>query len=236
MEFSQKLTPAVLLRRYKRFLADVQLQDGRELTVHCPNSGSMLGCQDSGMPVMLSLSDNVKRKYLHTLEMVRVGTTWVGIHTGRTNNIVREAIEQCRISELKEVDHIQPEVKINEKSRLDFLLTANDKKIYLEVKNCTLASGGVAMFPDAVTVRGTKHLRELAALHQKGHGAIVLFCIQREDAEVFSPAAAIDPVYAAVLEEVWRCGVRVLAYQARVSPLRIEIFRSLPVSFHAPLR
>lgn len=229
MKFKQKLQEALLLRRYKRFLADVLLPDGRELTVHCPNSGSMLGCQEPGSPVMLSRSENPQRKYPHTLEMVKVKRTWVGINTALTNSLVREGIEQGRITDFGQISHIQPEVKINDRSRLDFLLQRGNEKIFLEVKNCTLVAGDAAMFPDAATARGTKHLRELAALSESGFSAAVLFCVQRQDAEVFSAAAAIDPLYAKTLREVQRQGVMVLAYQAMVAPTAIEIFRSIPV-------
>lgn len=229
MEFKQKLQEAVLLRRYQRFLADVRLPDGRELTVHCPNSGSMLGCQDPGIPVMLSTSDNLQRKYPHTLEMVKMGQTWVGINTSLTNSLVREGIELGRITDFGKISHIQPEVKINDRSRLDFLLHRGEERIFLEVKNCTLVAGDAALFPDAVTARGTKHLRELAELRKAGFHAAVLFCVQRRDAEVFSPAAAIDPLYAETLREVQRQGGMVLAYQAMVAPAAIEIFRSIPV-------
>ena len=220
---------ARLIRRYKRFLADVELPEGRVLTVHCPNSGSMLGCLLPGSPVRISQSDNVRRKYAYTLEMIMVNDVWVGINTSLTNHLVHEALDLGIISEIGVVDTIRPEVKVSDKSRLDFLLTKNGKKIYVEVKNCTLAENGTAMFPDAVTVRGTKHLRELLALRESGSEACVLFCVQRMDAKRFSPASHIDPLYAETLAAVKEQGVQVLAYQADVSPEQIKVVGSLPV-------
>jgi sugar fermentation stimulation protein A len=283
MKFGQTLQPGRLIVRYKRFLADVAMDDGRLLTVHCPNSGSMSGCREPGSPVLVSLASNPKRKYAHTLEMVRVGTTWVGINTARTNGLVAEAIRAGVVVELAGIETIRPEVKVSDESRLDFLLSRGEEKIYLEVKNCSLAldraavtdhrislgreynpeiSGlrvpqmrerglaaihqvcgqaddkadvvpcdrlRAAMFPDAVTVRGAKHLGELLALRRTGCRAVVFFCVQREDVDYFSPADHIDPGYAKALREVAVQGVEVLAYGASLSPEAITIVRRLPV-------
>jgi sugar fermentation stimulation protein A len=229
MRFGQSLQKGILLKRYKRFLADVELVDKTRLTVHCPNTGSMRGCIDPGLDVLISRSDNPKRKYPHTLEMIRVGTTWVGINTSRTNHLVREAIENGLVAEFAQLDSIRAEVKVSDKSRLDFLLTSGREKIYLEVKNCTLAVERAAMFPDAVTARGTKHLYELLDLRRAGHRAAVFFCVQREDVDFFSPAAHIDPQYAAALTEVARQGVEVLAYRAELSPEEIKVIHRLEV-------
>jgi sugar fermentation stimulation protein A len=228
MRFDQQLLPATLIRRYKRFLADVELADGGRLTVHCPNSGSMLGCSTPGSPVLLSRAVNPRRKYGHTLEMVQVGAIWVGVDTALTNRLVREAVELGMIEELGGVDKIIPEVRTSTHTRLDFLLRRGEQRIYLEVKNCSLAEAGVAMFPDAVTKRGTRHLHELAALRDRGHGAAVLFCVQRADTDHFAPATHIDPEYSAALRAVHRQGVLVLAYQAAVRPGGIDIVRALP--------
>lgn len=230
MEFTQQLQAATLVKRYKRFLADVELANGSVITVHCPNSGSMLGCSEPGSPVLISRSDNPRRKYAHTLEMVQAGSVWIGVNTSLTNRLVEEALAKGRVTEIGSIESIAREVKTSEHTRLDFLLTTGGRKTYLEVKNCSLAENGVALFPDAVTVRGAKHLRELMALRKEGHGAVVFFCVQRRDAESFSPAAVIDPEYAATLKEAHGQGVLVLAYQAEVSPAGIEIRRSLPVN------
>ena len=229
MEFDQNLLPGILVRRYKRFLADVQLDKDKTITVHCPNSGSMLGCSKPGSPVMLSRSENPKRKYPHTLEMVQADRVWVGVNTALTNRLVREALEKGVINEFGKLDAITQEIKTSDNTRLDFLLEHKDKKIFMEVKNCSLAEDRVAMFPDAVTTRGTKHLRELAMLKAQGHKAAVFFCVQRRDVDSFMPATHIDLLYAETLAKVAADGVLVLAYQADVSPREIKIARQLPV-------
>lgn len=228
MIFPEPLQPAILLRRYKRFLADVRLPDGREITVHCPNSGSMLGCGDPGLEVMISRAANFNRKYPQTLEMVKVGQTWVGVNTLLTNRLVREALENNLFPELGEITTIRPEVKVGS-SRLDFRLEADGRTTWLEVKNCSLVVGSTALFPDAVTERGTRHLRELLTLHRSGQRAAIIFCVQRADAERFTPAAAIDPLYAATLAEVIDHGVLALAGRTTVSPGAIIIDRRLSV-------
>ncbi len=229
MKFKQTLIAGQLIKRYKRFLADVELADGTQLTVHCPNSGSMKGCSEPGSAVYLSCSDNPKRKYPHTLELVRVGTTWVGINTALTNHLVKEALEDGAIKEFSSIESLKAEVKVSEKSRLDFCLRNNGETVYLEVKNCSMAQDRAAMFPDAVTVRGTKHLHELARLHEQGYGAAVLFCVQREDVDFFVPARHIDPTYAETLCEVAAKGVQVLAYRAMIDPKEIKVVAPLPV-------
>lgn len=229
MLFPESLQPATLLRRYKRFLADVQLPDSSQTTVHCPNSGSMLGCDAPGLPVMLSRAANPKRKYPCTLEMVKVGTTWVGVNTSLTNRLVREALENGLFPELGAIHTIRPEVKTGA-SRLDFRLETEYGTTWVEVKNCSLAVGATALFPDAVTERGSRHLRELLALRQSGQRAATIFCVQREDAECFSPAAAIDPRYAATLAEVVGQGVLALAGRTTISPTAITLDRRLPVA------
>jgi len=229
MRFEQQLHPGILIRRYKRFLADVKLPDGSLLTVHCPNSGSMLGCSEPGSPVMLSRSDNPSRKYPHTLEMVRSGNAWIGVNTSLTNKLVREALENGVVEEFGRLDAISQEVKTSDNTRLDFLLERKGRRIFMEAKNCSLAEKRAAMFPDAVTVRGTKHLRELGALKRQGHGAAIFFCVQRHDADLFIPARLIDTVYAETLVKVAKEGVLVIAYQAEVSPEEIKIARRLPV-------
>ena len=218
-----------LVKRYKRFLADIELEDDTILTVHCPNSGSMRGCSEPGSPVIISHSDNPKRKYAWTLEMVRTEGVWVGVNTARTNTIVREALENGIIDEWGHILSIRPEVRVSEKSRLDFQIDTGDGTVFLEVKNCSLAEDGTALFPDAVTSRGTRHLQELAALAGQGHRSAVLFCVQRCDVDRFAPAADIDPVYSRTLVRVRQLGVEVLAYRARVEPGEIVLTRGLPV-------
>jgi sugar fermentation stimulation protein A len=226
----QELQAATLIKRYKRFLVDVTLPDGALLTVHCPNTGSMRGCLAPGNRVMLSCSANPDRKYPHTLEMIEVDGYWVGINTMRTNHLVREALEAGVVAEVGQVDMIQAEVKVSSHSRLDFLVVKGEEKIYLEVKNCTLVEGGgAALFPDAVTSRGTKHLLELAELVAQGARAMIFYCVQRQDGHFFAPADHIDPLYGKTLREVAARGVEVVAYQAQVGPGEITIRQRLPV-------
>lgn len=229
MYFTSKLEQAVLIRRYKRFLADVRLPDGSTLTIHCPNSGSMRSCSEPGSLVCFSQANNPKRKYPHTLEMIHVGANWIGINTSRTNAIVAEAILKGEIAEINEFDELKREVKTSEGSRLDIMLTAGDHKTYIEVKNCSLVDDGYALFPDAVTTRGTKHLNELIRLVKDGHTGIIFYLIQRLDADRFKPAVDIDPLYAATLRTAANQGVLILAYQAAVTPESINVIKRVPV-------
>jgi len=218
-----------LIRRYKRFLADVCLNSGETLTVHCPNSGSMRGCSEPGSPVVISRSDNPKRKYPWTLEMVRAGDTWVGVNTSLTNRIVREGLEEGIIDIFGTIHSIRPEPVVAPGSRLDFFLESEAGEVYLEVKNCSLAQEGVALFPDAVTSRGTRHLRELDRLREQGFTTALLFCVQRSDADCFAPAVTIDPLYARTLNNVRQRGVLVLAWQAEVRPESVRLRQRLPL-------
>ena len=224
-EFRQ---PAVLIRRYQRFLADVRLAGGQILTVHCPNSGSMLGCSTPGSPVIISRSDNRGRKYPWTLEMVQEQGVWIGVHTGRTNGLVREALENGVIDDFGGVVAITPEVVVSARSRLDFLIETDRGQVYVEVKNCSLAEHRTALFPDAVTTRGAKHIAELVHLREAGFGAAVVFCVQRGDADRCRPAARIDPAYARAVASAAACGVRFLAYRAEVGTEAITTTRHIP--------
>ena len=179
---------------------------------------------------MISRSDNPKRKYPHTLEMVKVDASWVGVNTALTSHLAADAFARGVVTEIGTVDHIQREVKTSPRTRLDFLLRQSERKIYVEVKNCTLVENDVAMFPDAVTVRGTKHLRELLSLRQAGFEAAVFFCVQRRDAHSFTAARHIDQEYGDTLSLVHSRGVLVLAYEAEVTPSTIEIVGSLEVA------
>ncbi len=161
--------------------------------------------------------------------MVMENDTWIGVNTSLTNRLVREALEEGVINDFGAIEKIQPEVKVSAHSRLDFMIQGERGTTYLEVKNCSLAENGIAMFPDAVTKRGTKHLVELADLRAKGFGAGLIFCIQRGDAESFKPAAHIDPLYAETLEDVCRQGVQAVAYQAAVLPEQITITKKIPI-------
>lgn len=230
MVFKDKLTAATLVKRYKRFLADVVLEDGSTMTVYCPNTGSMKSCSAPGSRVCVSRSDNQERKYPYTLEMIRAGNTWIGVNTGLTNLIVAEAIERGEIPEFSRIDSLQREVTVVKGTRLDLLLKQGSTKIYIEIKNCSLVEGGVAMFPDAVTKRGTKHLEELAECVKKGDRGVIFYLVQRTDCDLFKPAAHIDSLYAETLKKVHLQGVEILVYQAEISPEAIHIVRKLPIS------
>ena len=229
MKFEEELLPGRLVKRYKRFLADVELDDGRIITAHCANSGSMEGCQRAGSRVYLSRQDNPKRKLKFTWEMVRVGRAWVGINTGHPNRIVYEAIERGTIPELSGYHEMRREVKYGENSRIDVWLRGTDHTCFVEVKNVTLARGQIAMFPDAVTERGTKHLRELINQVGQGNRSVMFHFVQRSDCSIFRPEDSVDPVYGSTLREAYREGVEILVYEATVSPQQIQIKRALPM-------
>ncbi len=233
MRFDTPLVGGRLVKRYKRFLADVVLDDGTELTAHCPNTGSMLGCQAPGSRVWLSRSDNPKRKYAYTWELVEVdGGVLVGINTGRSNALVREAVEAGVIRELGGYEAIRGEVRYgSEGSRVDFLLSGASGECYVEVKNVTAAvADGVALFPDAVSARGTKHLRELmGAVRSEQRRAVLCFCVQRTDVTEVRPADHIDPEYGRTLREAIAAGVEAVAYRARMGADAVALEAPVPV-------
>ncbi len=232
MHFSTPLLEARLLRRYQRFLADVETADGRVITAHCPNTGSMQGCKEPGSRVWLSPASNPARKLAWTWELVETAPgVLVGVHTGRSNTLVREAIELGRVPELKGYDAIRPEVKYGEGSRIDFLLQGPGRPdCYVEVKNVTAAvEGRIGYFPDAVTTRGARHLREMSAMVVAGHRAVLVFCVQREDVDAVRPADHIDPDYGRALRAALAAGVEVLALGARMDLQGIEMVRRLGV-------
>jgi sugar fermentation stimulation protein A len=233
MHFEPALEEARLERRYKRFLADVVFPDGRRLTVHCPNTGGMLGCADPGMQVWLSRATNPARKYAWTWELVEaLPGVLVGIHTGRTNALVREAISTGVIPEVSGYPGLKGEVMAGEGFRVDFLLAghATQPDCYLEVKNVTAAvQDGIALFPDAVSERASRHLRELMTKVREGKRAVLCFCVQRDDVHEVRPADAIDPVYGRTLRKAMAAGVEVLAYAARMSAAEALLYRPVPV-------
>jgi len=223
------LIPAILVRRYKRFLADVILEDGSSVTVHCPNSGSMKGCAVPGSPVFLSRSSNPGRVYPLTWELVEADGFWVGINTALPNRLAREAIENGAMVELQGYESIRPEVPYGEHSRIDLLLEGPGRRCFVEVKNATLIDNRRALFPDAVTTRGQKHLNELMRVVREGDRGVILFTVQRGDAESLSPADAIDPEYGRLLRLAMANGVEALAYRADISLEQICLTQRLPV-------
>lgn len=224
------LIPGRLIKRYKRFLADIELEDGSVVTAHCPNSGSMLGCNRSGSPVMLSRSDNPTRKLAYTWELVQVDRWWVGLNTMLPNRLVEEAILNGTITELQGYARLRREVAYgSERSRIDLLLEGEQGRCYVEVKNVTLVEDDRALFPDAITERGQKHLRELQEVVQSGHRGVILFTVQRGDGRAVAPADAIDPAYGKLLRKAVANGVEALAYRAVVTPHEIRLIERLLV-------
>jgi sugar fermentation stimulation protein A len=231
MQWPSPLVPGRLLRRYKRFLADVALQDGTTVTAHCANTGSMLGCDRPGSAVLLSEASNPARKLRYTWELVRVGPTWVGINTARANAIVAEAVTGGRIPELAGHTGLRREVPYGKNSRVDLLLAGGPGPTYVEVKNTTLADGRTARFPDAVTERGRKHMGELARMVRAGNRAAVVFLVHRDDARLFCPADDIDPAYGKALRGAAKAGVMVLPYGASAGPEGVWITGRLEADF-----
>lgn len=229
MHLADPLLPGILLKRYKRFLADIRLGDGSLVTAHCPNTGAMLTCSEPGSEVLLSISTNPARKYTLTLEMVRSGETWVGVNTARSNALVTEAILGGSIREFPRARRVEREVTTSKGTRLDLEVFEDTGSTYVEIRTCSLVLDGRAMFPDAVTERGSKHLLELMRLIATGAAAAVFFLVTRLDATRFSPARHIDPAYGRALDQANGAGVKVLAYQASFSPKGIEIVGALPI-------
>ncbi|MGE5616776.1 MAG: DNA/RNA nuclease SfsA [Bacillota bacterium] len=231
MRFAKRLVEGRLIRRYKRFLADIQLAEG-VITAACPNTGSLMGCCDAGNRVWLSESDSATRKYRHTWELVEVDGVLVGINTGLPNALVAEAIGAGVIEELRGYATVRREVAYGEEgSRVDIVLEGGRRKpCYVEVKNVTAAaSAGIALFPDAVSERGSRHLRELIRLKRGGFRPVQLYCVQRGDVGEVRPADAIDYEYGQTLREALAAGVEVLAYRARVTPREIRLAERIPV-------
>lgn len=228
MKWEIPLEEAVLLKRYKRFLADINL-GGKEITAHVPNTGSMQSCWEPSWKCAVSLSSNAARKMPHTLELIHNGETWIGVNTANANKLVKLWLTQSLIPELSGYKLIQPEKKVGE-SRVDFFLDehAHQSACYVEVKNVTLKLDGLAQFPDSKSERGQKHLRELMQLKKEGFRAVMLFVVQREDVSTFKPAASIDPIYARLLKEAEASGVEILVYQCQMGVAEIGLWRALP--------
>ena len=230
MRYESTLTRGKLIRRYRRFLADVELPGGEVVVAHVPNTGSMKSTRAPGSPVALSYHPAAHRKLPWTLELVRVGDAWVGVNTGRPNRIVEEAIDQGRIGPLKGYPLVRREVKYGKRaSRVDLLLERDDERCYVEVKNVTYREGRQGLFPDAVTERGAKHLKELADMVHAGHRAVIFFLVNRVDCASMAPARAIDPAYGRLLDRVAAEGVELLAYRVKNDLRESRIDRKLRV-------
>jgi len=217
-----------LIRRYQRFKADVRLVNGETVTAFCPNTGTMLSCSESGRTVYLSYHDIPSRRLKYTWEMIDMPDSPVGVNTGIPNRLVKMAIKAGKIKELSGFEIIKSEVRYGTNSRIDILLEREAEKCFVEVKNCTLVMDGIAYFPDAVTSRGLKHLKELEKEVYKGSRAVMFYLVQRMDAREFRPASHIDPVYGMELKRAMDSGVEILAYDVEIDLNCISINRKLP--------
>lgn len=235
MRFGAPLVRGVLIKRYKRFLADVTLDDGTVVTAHCANPGAMLGLDTPGAGVWLSRSNNPKRKLRYSWEIVEADGGLVGINTAHPNRIAAEAIEAGKVAELKGYRSLRREVRYGQNSRVDILLdegrgARKDVPCYVEIKNVHLMRRpGLAEFPDSVTARGAKHLEELGAMAERGARAVMFYLVQRTDCERFSLAEDIDPTYAAGLRRALDRGVEAICYSCTISAEEIELHRPLPI-------
>jgi len=231
MKFQTPLVAATLVKRYKRFLADVILQDDSEITVHTPNTGAMTGCAIPGSTVYLRNTQNPKRKYLWSWEMSTAANgALVGVHSALANSLIAEAITEELISDFHQFANCKAEVRYGENSRIDWLLS--DPVLgncYVEVKSVTMAQERVALFPDAVTARGAKHLQELMAVVAEGDRAAMVYCVQREDVDCFRPAVTVDPHYTELLRQAHAAGVEVYALAGSVTPTGVHMQRLLPI-------
>lgn len=236
MKFAAPLVTGTLIQRYKRFLADVRLDDGSTITATCPNTGTMMGLTQPGSKVWLSTNDSPTRKYRHTWEMIEadggMGATLVGINTNHPNTLVFEALEAQRVPELKGYGSARREVKYGLNSRIDILLQGGlgGLDCYVEIKNVHLMrQAGLAEFPDCKTERGAKHLAELSSMVREGHKAVMLYLVQRSDANRLSIAADLDPAYATAFRAAAKAGVEMIGYRCALTPGEIKLDKSIDV-------
>lgn len=227
LSYPHPLVPAQFIRREKRFLVHC-LVDGQPAIAHTNNSGSMRGLLRPGMSILLSQATTAGRRLPYTLEMVRPEGAWIGVNTAVPGRILRQGVRESTLPEFMGYHHLQAEVRHGQ-SRLDFVLDGPAGRIWVETKNVTLAEGEVACFPDAVTVRGTKHVEELAAMAAAGANTAIFFGIQRTDCTAFGPAAHIDPVFTQAFVQALRTGVRMLPYVLEPSPSGIRLHKRLPL-------
>ncbi|MDX8339680.1 DNA/RNA nuclease SfsA [Draconibacterium sp. IB214405] len=227
MKFDKELVHGKLIKRYKRFLADIELDTGEIVVAHCTNSGSMKSCLENGAEVYLTPVDDPKRRTKFTWEMIKINNDWVGIHTGNPNKLAFEAISNGLIPGLEGYTTVKREVKFGD-SRFDVYAENDTEKCFVEVKNVSMKQDEFALFPDAVTTRGQKHLKTLIEVKKQGMRAVMLYVIQRSDVHIFGPAKEIDPDYAALLKQAWEAGVEIFPMQAKVTPEEITFVRKLP--------
>ena len=227
MKFKERLLQGALIKRYKRFFIDIKYKN-KIITAHCPNSGSMMGLLNRGNKAWFSLSDNPKRKLKYTLEMIEVKNKKVGINTLLTNKIVLEALKYKKINSLNKFNHIKTESKFSDGTRFDFLLSNDKEKCFLEAKNVTLLrENKIAEFPDAITLRGTKHLNELCNAKKKGYQSYILYLIQRENCDSFKIAKDIDEKYKIAFSKALKSGVKILCYDCKLNNEEIKLNKQI---------
>lgn len=230
MFFTEPLLTGHFLRRRQRFIMDARLDSGELVSAHCTNTGSMRSCFTPGCRVAMSRATNPARKLAYTWELSHGASSWIGVNTHRANELAMEAVQSGRFPQLNGYPGLRREVPYGQNSRVDILLEDGARRCYIEVKNVSmLANDGACCFPDAVTLRGLKHIRELHAIHAAGHRALLLFVVQREDGTYFRPADEIDPAYGAALREAIAGGVEALVLQAELSLAAINLVRELPM-------
>ena len=227
MKFKERLLQGTLIKRYKRFFADIKYKN-EVITAHCPNSGSMMGLLDSGNKVWFSIASNLNRKLKYTLEIIESEKKMVGINTQLANKIILEALNKKKIKKLIKFNNIRTEVKFSDKTRFDFLISNSKEKCFVEVKNVTLVrEEKIAEFPDAITSRGTKHLKELIEAKKQGFKSYILYLIQREDCGYFKIAKDIDEEYKIAYDEAIKSGVKMLCYNCKLSSKEIKLNRQI---------
>lgn len=232
IKFSTDLIPGKLIRRYKRFLADVTLSNGDEVTAHCTNSGSMKSCLEEGADVYLSPVNDPKRKTKFTWEMIKIDGNWVGINTSMPNMLAFEWIKNGVIPGLEGYTHVKREVTFGD-SRFDIFAENESERCFVEVKNVTMKEGDFTLFPDAKTTRGQKHLETLIKVKQSGIRAVMLYVVQRVDVNRFAPAWGVDPQYAQLLQKAATAGVEIIPLQVEVQPVGFKLLRILPFTLES---
>jgi sugar fermentation stimulation protein A len=235
MQLASNIIKGSLLRRYKRFLADVELENGEVITAHCANTGKMTGCAEPGAIVWLSQNNNPARKLKYSWELTETEAGHIiGIHSAKANDIVDEALLTKQIDLLARYDNIQREVKVGSNSRIDFVVSNNVEQCFVEVKSVTLlGENGIGMFPDTVSERASRHVQELMTLKQQGHRAVLFFCVQHSGINGVCPADEIDPAYGDIVRQAMATGVEVLAYGCELSVAEIKLTK--PLSWFASL-